>query len=416
LLLCLSTIAITFIVTILVATNTIKERWYSICLWIIAAGLVYSTTLLGIYVVGSDIQGEVYASRQTLEHGIDFFNTNSPSIISVVVAPWLSSLFRIDIVWVYKAILPIFLSLVPVVLYLAFKAQFGAKRAYFASLFFIVMPSYFMEIATIGKSMVAELFYALMIFAMVSNLKWYYKGIAITVCAIGAIACHYTIGVIVLLNLIVILVVRLVTNWSKWKLFLIKKVSLWLLPVILIVTSMSFYVMFRQMTGGWINYLVSNITQSYIGMASNTGDLVFKRITENIVISVRDIESVPAMETVDPSFLKKQTYFTQVGLGLDFMGQPVEGKLFRIIQYITQLLIVVGGVFLLFRRYNFTAEFVAGIGCSFVLLFCCMFLPGFSNLINATRFYHVALFFLAPLLVVGIDCIGDKVWHSYRSQ
>lgn len=405
LILCLGAIAAVFIVTILITLNVIKEKWYSICLWIIAAGMVYSTTLLGIYVVGSDIQGEVYASRQTLEHGIDFFNTNSPSVISVVFAPWLSTLFKIDIIWVYKAILPLFLSLVPVVLYFAFKAQFGAKRAYFASLFFIVMPSYSMEIATIGKSMVAELFYALMIFAMVSNMKWYYKGIAITFCAIGAIASHYTIGVIVLLNLVVIFGVRLVTNWSKWKLFLIKKVSLWLLPLVLIVTLGSFYLVFQGMSGGWINHLVSNITQAYVGKVSNAGQIVVKRITENVVISTKDIQSAPAIETQEPNSWLAQSYFARMGLGLDFAEQPVEGKLFRLIQYLTQILIVIGAIALLFKHYNFTAEFIAGIGCSCGLLFLCMFLPGFSSLINATRFYHIALFFLAPLLIVGIDTL-----------
>jgi len=163
------------------------------------------------------------------------------------------------------------------------------------------------------------------------------------------------------------------------------------------------------MTGGWINYLVNNITQTYIGMVSDAGDMAVKRITENIAISTKGIQS-PAIETLDVNYLQEQTYFTQLGLGLDFVEQPIEGRIFRVIQYLTQLLIVVGGVSLLFRRYNFTAEFIAGIGCSFILLFCCMFLPGFSSLINATRFYHITLFFLAPLLVVGID-VYCKAWE-----
>lgn len=402
--LCIITIAAVFAVTILVASNVIKEKWYPYCIGILGLGLVYSTTLLGIYVVGSDIQGEIYASRNTLLNGMDFANTNSPSVVSVAFAPWLSQVLNIDITWVYKAVLPLFLAVVPVFLYFAFKAQFGAKRAYFASLFFIVMPSYFMEISTIGKSMVAEFFYALMILTMVS--KWKHKWLIMIVCAAMAALCHYTIGVIVMCTLIAIFAVRLVTNWTKWKLFVIRRVSLISLAVILLVTIGGFYFSFSQMSGGWINHLVSNVTNAYAVKVIETGDMVVKRITESKPISTDVIETAPAVETLDVSYLYKQTYLTQIGLGLDFMEQPIEGKVFRVIQYLTQFLIAIGALYLLFkRRYEFTAEFIAGIGCSFLLLFCCMFLPGFSSLINMSRFFHISLFFLAPLLIVGIDCL-----------
>jgi uncharacterized membrane protein len=377
-----------------------------------AVGLVYSTTLLGIYVVGSDIQGEIYASRNTLFNGIDFANTNSPSVVSVVFAPWLSQVLNIDIIWVYKAILPLFLMVVPVFLYLAFKEQIGSKMAYFASLFFMVMPSYSMEIATIGKSMVAEFFYALMILAMVSKWNWYTKGLVMTLCAVLAIVSHYTIGIIVLVNLIAILAVRIVTNWTKWKLFIVKRVSLYLLPLILVLTMGSFYLVYNQMSGGWINHLVSNITTGYIVKVVDIGDMAIKKVTENKAISSKVIGTAPAIETLEPSYLYQQTYLTQVGLGLDFFKQPIEGKVFRVIQYLTQALIILGALYLLFkRRYEFTAEFIAGIGCSFALLFACMFLPGFSSLINMSRFYHISLFFIAPMLIIGIDCVGN-VWRK----
>lgn len=409
--LAISSIVVVVTLTLLVALGVIKEKWYPYCLWLMAVGLVYSTTLLGIYVVGSDIQGEIYASRNTLLNGMDFANTNSPSVISVAVAPWITQASGLDIIWVYKVVLPLFLMVVPVFLYFAFKEQIGSKRAFFASLFFMVMPSYSMEIATIGKSMVAEFFYALMIWAMVSKWKWYTKGSVMMLCAVCAILAHYTVGVILLATLIIILGVRLVTNWAKWKLFIYKRMSLVMLPVVLLVTMGSFYVVYGYMSGGWINHLVSNVTGAYWSKVVEAGDVVVKRVTENKAITSDVAVTAPAVETLDPSYLYKQSYLTQIGLGLDFFKQPVEGKIFRVIQYLTQFLIILGALYLLFKqRYKFTAEFIVGIGCSFALLFACMFLPGFSSLINMSRFYHLSLFFLAPMLIIGIDCVVS-IWR-----
>jgi uncharacterized membrane protein len=192
-------IATVIAITLLVTIRVIKDRYYPYCIGIMALGLVYSTTLLGNYVVGTDIHSELYQSRITLSTGIDFANANFPSIVTVALAPFLSWLLHIDIVWVYKAVLPLFLAGVPVILYFAFKAQFGAERAYFASLFFIIMPAYSLEITQIAKSMVAELFYALAILALVSRWKWKIPIMAVSV--IMAVLSHYTVGVILICTL-----------------------------------------------------------------------------------------------------------------------------------------------------------------------------------------------------------------------
>ena len=38
----------------------------------------------------------------------------------------------------------------------------------------------------------------------------------------------------------------------------------------------------------------------------------------------------------------------------------------------------------------------------------CVFVPEFSNIINITRFYHFALFFLAPMFVIGVVVLFRK--------
>lgn len=380
------------VITILVAIGTIKERYYPYCIAAMAMGLVYSTTMLGTYVVGSDIQGEVYASRYALANGWNLIKTPVPSIIPGIIAPGLSRLLHMNIIWVYKTILPLTLVGVPVVLYYAFKKQIGGMRAFFATLFFIIMPVYSLEIATITKSMFAELFFALMILAMVSEWRWQYKGIAVTACVLLAIMCHYTIGLAMLVYLFGIFVIRLATNWSKWKTFALRRMPIVLIPAILIVGSSSFYTFHHYATGGVINDTVGEIATKYLGS-------LYK-------IVKGEERLIPTAES--QLNLNEQTPLVKMTIGLDFFGQPIEGKIFRIVQFATQLLIIIGSLSLLFRpqRYKFTAEFIAGIGCSFILILCCIFIQRFGALINMTRFYQISLFFLAPTIVVGCDTIS----------
>ena len=96
------------------------------------------------------------------------------------------------------------------------------------------------------------------------------------------------------------------------------------------------------------------------------------------------------------------------------MSASIEGKIFRVIQYATQILIILGLIQLWRRRedYNFTTEFAACILAGFVLLGACVFIPHFSRLVNMTRFYHLSLFFLAPLFILGCELVWNKKWFA----
>ncbi|MCJ7805190.1 DUF2206 domain-containing protein [Patescibacteria group bacterium] len=439
-----ASILVVAVITILVATEVIKAKHYPYCIGIMALGLVYSTTMLGDYVVGSDIQGELAVSQIALSTGWDFLNGTTSggiggSITSIVMGflvPWLSKLSSIDAIWIYKAILPLFLVGVPVILYYAFKEQIGSKRAFYASLFFIVMPVYSLEIAQIAKSMVAEFFFALMILAMVGNWSLWYKGTIILTCLILTIICHYTVGIAALLYLLGIVMVRLATSKSKWGLFSFKRIPVAILSIIFILCSGTFYVYYHYASKGAINQQLSFVSSSYSTLASNRLDEAKAKheeekadvadekkkigtssmaVSSNITVSK---EADNPSEAANPSeaiatdvepYSKEHGHLVLAGTGLDFIGQPIEGKIFRIVQYLTQLLIVIGAGYLLFRhsRYKFTAEFTAGVGCSFVLLLCGVFVPHFDLLINITRIYHMSLFFLAPMLVLGCEGVAN---------
>ena len=94
-----------------------------------------------------------------------------------------------------------------------------------------------------------------------------------------------------------------------------------------------------------------------------------------------------------------------IGFGPGAVG--VEQHISRALYYATFLFIVVGVVQLItnLRKTRFQLEYVAFSLTSMVLLAMSVILPYFASAINMSRFYHIALFFLAPFCVLGGEAI-----------
>jgi uncharacterized membrane protein len=111
------------------------------------------------------------------------------------------------------------------------------------------------------------------------------------------------------------------------------------------------------------------------------------------------------------NYLQQQPQFVRSGIGLDFFDVSFPGKIFRLFQYFTQLMIIIGAAYCFFYKKVLRAEFMAGALTAFVLLIACIFVPYFSMIANMTRFYHLSLFFLAPCFVIGFKVFGKlKLW------
>jgi len=375
-------IGIIAICVILVAVGKIKGNLIYFYIFGMSLGLLYQNTMMGVDVVGSDIHNEFYYAKLNVAQGWDYalMNTDNASFVIWFIAPLLSKLLMLDMVWVFKAVLPIFLAIVPLLLFSVFKRQFGEIRAFFATIFFMIIPVFSMEMASIAKSMVAELFFALMVWVMVSNWKWQYKTIGICVALMMQVICHYTVGVLAICFLLGMFIIRIVSNPLKWSLFSNRKVSLLAIAICLVVGICVFYSYHSLTANG--------------SMWNRVGSLPSERL----------LLSKVGM----PSTIIVRSSLVNAAVGLDFFDVPIEGKAFRIVQFLTQLMIIVGAIRLAFYdKFNITAEFIGLIGASWVLLFICIFVSGFANMLNMSRFYHFALFFLSPLFVIGCEAVGN---------
>lgn len=398
---------ISIILTILSITLTllgiIKDKYYPYLIYAVALFAVYSTTIVGSGVVGSDISAEAFRSKEAFLSEWNI-TANSAEVTSFVVGwlvPTMSKILFIDVVWVYKVILPMIFALCPVILYLAYARQIDKQGAFLAAMFFVIMPAYSLDIATIGKSMVAETLLAIAIYALIADWRKLVKFIVILVCLSLTLWAHYSVGIMGLaLFLSAATALFMAQFMRKWKLWEIQSTPWWLISICVVLTAFIGMIYFSIAGSGFIY-------NALVGVSHNYPELISSASNESIISGT---------SIANGAFFRTQGAFVRAAIGLDFNESTNYGKIFRIIQFITQFLVIVGCIYILFsyKKYKLHAEFVAGIGASISILFLCIFVPYVNSIISMTRFYNISLFFLAPTLIIGVDCLTRLICRKCR--
>jgi uncharacterized membrane protein len=296
--------------------------------------------------------------------------------------------------WFYKIVLPMIFAFAPVILYFIFRKQIGELRAFYASMFFIIVPVFSLEVATIGKSMVAETLMVLTLWVMFTDWKQIYKFLVMVILVVLTLWAHYTIGILLCIYLAGISVLTTAykaRDSKKWWEF---GWGFWSLLGVVTIGAMFF-------GGYYMNVAQGLIWDSSMGIFHHD----FSSSFQAIQMSVTDTYDLSS----NVSYTAKAYILVKSALGLDLLSYSWSGIAFRVVQLLTQVLVVIGFVWMLWKQklYNLKSEYVAGCFVAFGLLGLCVFVPAFASLINATREYHIALMFLASCFVVAFDGIGN---------
>jgi len=377
----------------LIAFDKVNKKVYPLAIFTIGLALLYQTTLIGPGLVGADIHGEYYFYFKAL-NGWDTsipVSYNTP-IGTTLIAPFLTNVFHIPGYWIYKAIFPLLFAFVPLLLYFVFKKEFGPKTAFLAALFFIIVPTWSMEMIGLPRQMLGELMLALCLFLILVS-KWRLKIRIPLLVAIGTLGAmfHYVMGPAILfyLGLGCLFLV-----FFKRRVFPVKWLSL--VVVLLLISGVAYYGSVAQ---GKALTAITGVSSGYITQAlSWTGEKEME-VEEKAEVDEKTEEAEKPESAT--GFLASTSPLIRTAWGLDFMDANTWGKAFRIFQYLTQLSIVAGFVYLIKERKRYSAEYLSLCGASTLLLGACMFIPQFAAVINATRYYHIMLFLMAPVFVLG---------------
>ncbi len=406
-------------ITVLIAFNKLKEPYYPHLIGAVGFALLVQTTLMGPGLIGSDIHTEYYFYYNAL----DVWDTTlrhpyNAAIGTTVIAPFLTNVFHIPGYWTYKVIFPLVFAFVPFLLYFVFKKEFGPKTAFFASLFFIMVPTWSMEMIALPRQMLGELMLALCLFLILVS-KWGLKvriPLLVIASTLGAMF-HYVMGpaIIFILGFGCLFLV-----FFKRRVFPVK----WLGVVVgLLLVSSGIY--YSSVAQGVSFECVTGITSAYIAKGKIwAGETEIVRVPpinpqeveeaiaeaiKNTTNNVEEAQSIEKPKTIS-KFIAKASPLIRTAWGADFGNANTWGKIFRVFQYLTQLAIVVGLIYLIKDRKRYSAEYLSFCGATILLLGACMFIPSFAGLINASRFYHLILFLLAPAFILG----GQAIFRNLK--
>ena len=415
LLICL--IAIVAVVGLAAFGKFIQPALYPLAIFTIGLCLLYQTTLMSPYPIGSDIYTEYHFYRLAADNG--FWNAAFPSTVNsclsiTIMAPVYSLFLGIDGSWLFKAVYPFIFALVPLILFQAFLRQIGPKKAFLSVFFFVSVPTFSLEMIALCRQQVAELFLALVILLLVDRkLKPYQRLTVLCIFAAAIAVSHYALGFIgfVYIGL--------------------------LLPCVLLIRSNFFHKIWDRVAGqpGGTNiavdqpgtlrakalvifvavyFIAGAAWYGFIGSGFNAGVLHGLWTQQAQIISTEMRRLAPGLDTQAPAGTPALLQFNnrdgliRTAIGLDFSAASPSGKGFRILQYITQLFVVIGCLRTILRpgRLRFTAEFLSLSLAGVFLILACLILPYFADYLNITRLYHIALMTLSPFCILG----GEAVW------
>ena len=399
----------------------IGESAYPAAVYTTSLVLLYQSSLLTPYLIGSDIYFEHMFYRMVELGGVWDYKLPGTinSCLSIVMGlPLFSQMMHLDGAWVLKAVYPLIFSLVPLVMYRFIRIQAGKATSFLAVFFFMSVPTFSLELVNLGRQQFAELFFALLILLYTERkISGVTKSVMLVIFALGVSVSHYTLGFINLacMGALAVLMIVLrsrpfIAAWGK----VTARTGGLPLPLRYTGTdSLSvklFIITFAAafaLSIGWYAVAAGGSNLEFFVATLNM-------LLERIGINLQGLASAKG-NAAQYLLAGQGDVIISAALGMDFSQVSLPGQVFRIIQYITQLLIVAGCIRLLVKPsgLNFGREYISFSALGALMLLGCIVLPWFSNILNITRWYHIALITLCPFIVIGARSLWELgAWIS----
>ena len=379
-------IIIIAVMVILVGFGKIPKKIYPFLVFVTAISLLFHTSLISSYIWGWDINTEYYFANLVANNA--YWNlhisSNVNAMLSItILAPILSKIGDMNLVWVFKIIYPAIFSLVPLGLYIVFKNQSNEKIAFLSTFFFMSIFTFFTEMNQLCRQEIAEIFFLLLIMLMINpKMNKPKKSILFIIFAFSLIVSHYGLSYIYMMMLLVALFAIYLLQTEHMNMGILKfKNKVFKLDIKRYETQN------RGLTSSFVLLFIIFGISWYMYVSGSSAFDSIVRIGNHILSSI------------STDFLSSDT-----SQGLTVLNAYVSSPLHKIPQYINylfQFFIVVGVLSRLKSIKKFNFEYVIFAFVSLFVLVLSIALPYFASSLNMTRVYHIVLFFLAPFAIIG---------------
>jgi|GEM_PF-2354764 len=342
--------------------------------------LLLSNALVSMNITGQDIHQEFYLFERVLETGQWQWNASTQelgtrynSALSITILPSIVSIVSgVDAVSVFKFIFPIIFSLVPIILYKTYRKILTPQNAFISVFLVMAYPNYYTEMLGLARQQIAEVFLTLLVLMSLSfqtgknyERRRTSQSIVMILLSLSIILAHYSIAYIFFILLIVSILAGRISPRNAKPLLDRETSLLWVVLAV-----------------GWYFFLAGG---------SSLLDAIHR--IQGVTGGISDFFSLEARPTI-----VQEAIATNAG-----------GGVLHLLSRVTQYAVVIGiilGVFALYVKRNKSdaeKKMLPLMATSVGLLIATVILPFFANLFNFSRFFHVALLFVAPCFAIGLE-------------
>jgi len=379
-------IALFIVLGMIFSKRVLPQKLYAVAVFLIALSIIFHSCIIFKYPIsyGSDTSYEyfIYKSTEikaywdsTLFRDMLHGRLNSMASLTVLPTIW-STVSGVDSLYVRKVLYSVIFSFVPLILFQFWRKKYGLTRSFFAVFFFVSSITFYTEMMGLGRQMVSEIFLALLLLSIFNGKRTPFNKMCFVIFSAGLVMSHYALAEIFLgLSILTVLFVFLLTRKSSRK-------------ITVTMVMLLFVFMFA-----WYIYTSHSATfESTLSFGNN----VLAQLNEFFDPSSRE-----------PTILR--------ALGLE-QPKTVWNLLSRIFLHLTEFFMVLGFFGLITKKVDVKLEtdhFALTVVAAFFLALVIV-LPGFSKTLNVTRFYHVLLFLLAPLCILGAEFLIKLLFKQRR--
>ncbi len=384
-------ILIICLLIISVAFNKIPKEYYAFTVFVVSISLLFHVSLISNYLTGWDIQQEYYLASLVVKNS--YWNhtiyTQCNAMLSVTILPSLFSIISgVNLVWIFKIIYPLLFSLVPLGLYEIFKKQTNPEIAFFSCLLFVSFFAFYNDMLGLARQQIAELFLVLSVMLMLSKMERSKKQILFIFFGLSIILSHYSIAVLYISALVGVLIFSYLSRtviFSRIATKLPKSLSNFVSDSLKFMNVKSDVINLKSVL---VFVFVASV--SYWVLASSSTAILISSTVKHILMGI-----------FEGSFGTSSSQ----GLGLLSMETSPLHRINKYVYIASQIFMVFGFLKIFssknFKKFHFNKDYMMFVFLSFLTLAACMLIPFFASALNMSRFYHIALIFLAPISIIG---------------
>jgi uncharacterized membrane protein len=376
------------LIVVLIITDKVLPRFYPLYILVIAVALQYARMLASPNLFGSDAMFELYFANLVKASGVwvPSFSVSAPilsdyyAMLSVAILPNVYSiLLNLSTVWVFKLVYPIIFAFVPLGLYQIFRTQikFSSKSAFLSVFFFVSFFAFGQAMPIVTRQEIAELFFVLAALLIMKEYPQPSKKAALLIIFIGSmVVSHYATSYLFLLDLTIVCAgsafIRSRTRQKRVE----SAVSITIVVLAVVITF------------GW--YLFVSAGTPYIGLLDVGTQTVHTFSTELFANN-------------DP--------LVTAAVGGTAAGLSLFHILARYWQVIAEVLILTGlaSAIWLRKAQKMSLQFILFSLASLFIMLAVIAVPSLGGAIGSWRSYSIALLFLAPCCIFGVEVVVETI-------